>query len=188
MSYSAIKCWPGPASWCASSSRALGGGCLPTQLAHTVCFHRVTFPDPLIILSLLDNTFLSSLSTSFLSCELPLNTIFQQQLPSAQVIEMLCSCTREHVGPLGVWWHPRGSAPITPKATKGFPSKAGSPIEDQSTLPFLLSLLRSGGHVTVFGPRWASVLTAQHACHRKGGFATHWTLHPLVQASEHFTY
>lgn len=57
MSYFAVKHESGHASWCASSSMALGGGCLPTRLTHTDCFHCVTFSSPLIILGLPCNTF-----------------------------------------------------------------------------------------------------------------------------------
>lgn len=189
MSYSAIKCWPGPVSWCASSSRALGGGCLPTQLAHTECFHCVTFPNPLIILGLLYNTFLSTVSTSLLSCELSLNSIFQQQLPSAQVIEMLCWCTRYHVSPLGVVWRPGGSTCSAdhPRGHQrlSLQSRLSHRRPEHLDLPLLSA---EGWRPRHRGRTTLGICAHCSACLPLKVLATHWTLHPLVQETEHFSY
>lgn len=191
MSHSAIKCWSGPASCFASSTRALGGGCLPTQLAHAACFHCVTFPNPLIVLGLLDNTFLSAVSTSLLSCELPLNTIFQQQLPSAQVTEMLCLCTRDRVSPLGVVWHPGGST-CSADHSRGhqrlyLQSRLSHRRPEHPALPLVPAEERRPCHCV-----WTMLGICAHcsACLPPTGsvFATRWTVHPLVQATEHFSY
>jgi len=186
MSCSATKHWPGPASWCARSPRALGGGCLPTQHAHTARFHCVTFPNPLIILGPLDNTF-HCFNIPPRWWALP-ESHFWQQLLRAQVTEMLCSCTRACVSHFVVVWHPGGctSPADHPQATNGFPSKADLPTEGWSTLTFLSSLMRGGGHVTVFRPRWALVLSAQHACHPKQLQPTGPYIHRFKQ-QEHFS-
>lgn len=111
---------------------------------------------------------LSTVSTSLLSCELPLNAIFQQCTGNRNAVlvhQGSHQTLRCSVAPGGE----AHALPITPKATKGFPSK-GSSLPQKTRAPCPSScLLRSGGHVTVFGPRWASVLSAQHSCHRKGG-------------------